>query len=61
MFNSKEYWEKRYLSKNNSGAGSYGHLAEFKSEIINEFLDKHNIVHFEDGISSWKGDVEITK
>jgi hypothetical protein len=48
MFNSKEYWEKRYLNKNNSGAGSYGCLAEFKSEIINDFLDKNNIVEFID-------------
>ncbi len=42
-FNSKLYWEERYLSKNNSGAGSYGRLADFKAEIINNFVQKHDI------------------
>lgn len=43
MINSKEYWEERYKSGGNSGAGSYGRLAEYKAEFINDFTEKHNI------------------
>lgn len=42
-FDSKKYWEERYVSGGNSGAGSYGRLALFKAEIINEFVKNHNI------------------
>lgn len=35
---SLKYWEKRYASGGNSGAGSYNVLAQFKAEIINEFV-----------------------
>lgn len=42
-FDSKEYWENRYRYHGNSGAGSYGKLAEFKAEIINGFINEHNI------------------
>ena len=40
---SGEYWEKRYRSGGNSGAGSYNNLAEFKGEIINLFIDNKKI------------------
>jgi SAM-dependent methyltransferase len=40
---SAEYWEARYRQHGNSGSGSYQHLAEFKAEILNEFVAKHNI------------------
>ncbi len=43
QFNSKNYWEKRYLNSGNSGAGSYGRLADFKAEIINNFVQKYDI------------------
>lgn len=42
-FNSKLYWENRYRSNGNSGAGSYGQLAQFKADIINNFVEKNNI------------------
>ncbi len=32
------YWERRYEVGRNSGAGSYGRLAEFKAKVINEIL-----------------------
>lgn len=35
MFNSAEYWEKRYKTGGNSGCGSYNALAMFKAEVIN--------------------------
>jgi len=35
---SATYWEKRYISKKNSGAGSYGRLADFKAEVLNKFV-----------------------
>lgn len=35
---SRNYWEKRYNKGRNSGDGSYGVLAEFKAEIINDFV-----------------------
>lgn len=40
---SRAYWENRYKSGGNSGAGSYNSLAEFKAEIINEFVEERNI------------------
>lgn len=42
-FSSKKYWSERYGSGNNSGPGSYGHLAEFKAEILNNFTKKNDI------------------
>lgn len=42
---SEEYWENVYKSGGNSGAGSYNRLAEFKAEVINDFLTKQNIKH----------------
>lgn len=41
--NSQEYWINRYKKGGNSGAGSYNNLAEFKGEIINEFVSKNYI------------------
>ena len=40
---SGEYWEQRYQVGGHSGAGSYNNLAEFKAEVINNFLEKKNI------------------
>ena len=34
QFDSKKYWEKRYLKGGDSGDGSYGKLAEFKAKVI---------------------------
>lgn len=42
-FKSSKYWESRYLGGNNSGRGSYGELAAYKAEIINNFLTENNI------------------
>tara|TARA_B100002052_G_scaffold298459_1_gene331991 strand:- start:175 stop:852 length:678 start_codon:yes stop_codon:yes gene_type:complete len=40
---SRDYWANRYDSGNNSGAGSYGKLAEFKAEVINKFVAEHDV------------------
>jgi cyclopropane fatty-acyl-phospholipid synthase-like methyltransferase len=40
---SGEYWEERYKTQGNSGAGSYTHLAEFKAEFLNQFVVKNQI------------------
>jgi cyclopropane fatty-acyl-phospholipid synthase-like methyltransferase len=40
---SAEYWDERYRTQGNSGSGSYDHLAEFKAEVLNPFVTKHNI------------------
>ena len=40
---SSNYWEERYRSGGNSGAGSYGRLAEFKAEVLNEFVAREGI------------------
>lgn len=42
-FNSKEYWENRYKSGGNSGAGSRGIFAEYKAKIINDFVKNNGI------------------
>ena len=42
-FDSAKYWENRYKNQGNSGAGSYGVLAEFKADVINNFIKEHNI------------------
>lgn len=42
-FDYKTYWEKRYRSGGNSGLGSTGVLAEYKSNVINEFVNKNQI------------------
>jgi len=40
---SGPYWESRYRTGGDSGTGSSGRLAEFKAEIINEFIVKEVI------------------
>ena len=39
----KKYWEKRYRDGGTSGAGSYGRLADFKSEIVNDLIQRFDI------------------
>lgn len=43
MFDSKKYWDDRYIQGGNSGAGSYNDLAENKAGVINEFINEKNI------------------
>ncbi|HEY3780259.1 MAG TPA: class I SAM-dependent methyltransferase [Fimbriimonadaceae bacterium] len=40
---SEAYWEQRYAVGGNSGAGSYGRLATYKAEILNDFVKDNNI------------------
>lgn len=40
---SAKYWENRYRSGGNSGAGSYNNLADFKAQILNDFVSKNSI------------------
>lgn len=40
---SENYWIQRYNSGRNSGEGSYNELAEFKAEIINDFIKDNNV------------------
>lgn len=35
---SKEFWETRYSLGGNSGSGSYGKFAEFKANVLNDFV-----------------------
>lgn len=44
QFSSKDYWESRYKNGGNSGSGSYGHLAQFKAKMLNEFAKRNNIL-----------------
>ncbi|MDR0305265.1 MAG: class I SAM-dependent methyltransferase [Chitinispirillales bacterium] len=51
-FDSVQYWEHRYAKSGNSGAGSYGRLAEFKAKVLNKFVkenDIKNIIEFGHG------------
>lgn len=43
MFDSKKYWNNRYVKGGNSGAGSYNNLAQFKGDVINNFIEKNEI------------------
>lgn len=43
--NSHQYWIDRYHDNGNSGSGSYGRLAVFKANILNEFVNEHDIRH----------------
>ena len=36
--NSSEFWDGHYAAGGNSGTGSYGRLAEFKAEVLNEII-----------------------
>jgi SAM-dependent methyltransferase len=40
---SADYWQLRYQMGGNSGRGSYYNLAEFKAEILNEFVRQQNV------------------
>jgi hypothetical protein len=40
---SATYWEKRYADGGDSGVGSYNFLAEFKAEVINAFVQAHDV------------------
>jgi len=42
-FNSAHYWEYRYKSGGNSGSGSYGRLAQFKAQVVNDFVVKNKV------------------
>jgi hypothetical protein len=43
VFNSADYWDQRYKSSGNSGAGSYGHLAAFKADFLNSFVKDYGV------------------
>ena len=43
MFNIQEYWNQRYLTGGNSGAGSYNEEAMMKATIINHWIKEYNI------------------
>lgn len=40
---SGDYWESRYAAGSSSGAGSYGRLADFKAEVLNAFVARHQV------------------
>ena len=40
---SADYWDSRYRKGGNSGAGSYGRLAEFKAAVINDIVAENGI------------------
>src|SRR5262245_42492336 len=46
---SARYWQFRYKEGGSSGAGSYGRLAQFKSEVLNKLVahqDVKTVVEF---------------
>ncbi len=40
---SADYWERRYRAGMTSGVGSYGELAAFKAEVLNDFVRTHGV------------------
>lgn len=43
-FVSKNYWDENYSKGGNSGAGSYGRLADFKIRTVNDFIRDNQIL-----------------
>ncbi|GJL79450.1 MAG: hypothetical protein NPINA01_24390 [Nitrospinaceae bacterium] len=41
---SGDFWETRYSLGGNSGQGSYGKFAKFKAEVLNDFVEKNEIL-----------------
>ena len=39
----KEYWNERYTNGGNSGRGSYNEHCVFKTNVINDIIEKYNI------------------
>jgi hypothetical protein len=42
-FSSLDYWRNRYAVGQNSGAGSYGEMAQFKADTLNSFIYRNSI------------------
>lgn len=42
-FSSRRFWENRYARGGNSGAGSYGVLANYKTAFLNRFFSQRGI------------------
>jgi SAM-dependent methyltransferase len=40
---SRDYWERRYERGGSSGGGSYGRLARFKAEVLNDLVRRHGV------------------
>jgi hypothetical protein len=40
---SAAYWEQRYHEGGDSGVGSYGKFADFKAEVLNDFVARHGV------------------
>jgi SAM-dependent methyltransferase len=40
---SADYWEQRYAKGGHSGDGSYGRLAKFKADFLNNFVQGHGV------------------
>lgn len=40
---SADHWEEKYASGGDSGRGSYGVLAEFKAEVLNDFVAEFSV------------------
>lgn len=43
MHDNKKYWEQRYLSGGNSGAGSYNDFAKIKADYVNDLINENDI------------------
>ncbi len=42
-FSTAQYWETRYRTGGNSGAGSRGRLGAFKTHMVNQFVIQNRI------------------
>lgn len=42
-FESRKYWSERYENGRTSGSGSYGRLADYKSNVINDLVKERSI------------------
>jgi hypothetical protein len=48
-FSYVDYWEENYSNGGTSGKGSYGVLAQFKGDVINQFINEkqiHTVIEF---------------
>jgi hypothetical protein len=57
---SASYWDERYRRRSDSGVGSYGRLAEFKAEVVNQLAAGRPVIEWGSGDGAQLALFEVT-